>query len=261
MALKHLNGIDAASQKIVHVADGSASDDAATWGQVQNLLAGLSWKLDCRAASTANVTISSPGASIDGVTLSTNDRVLLKNQTTASENGVYVFNGSSSAMTRATDMDASAEFNNATVSVLDGTVNAQTSWTCATKNPTVGSTSITFGAFAAGTSYSAGNGISIASNTITAVAVSGGGVSVVSGGIQVDRTKTPQLYAANVGNGSSTSIAVTHNLGTKDVVVQLRDASTDAFVLTDWVATDTNTVTLTFATAPASNAYRVTIHG
>jgi hypothetical protein len=71
--------------------------------------AGLFYKTPVRVASTANVTISSPGTSIDGVTLSSGDRVLLKNQSTGSQNGIYVFNGSGSSMTRATDADTSAE--------------------------------------------------------------------------------------------------------------------------------------------------------
>ena len=68
-------------------------------------------------------------------------------------------------------------------------------------------------------------------------------------------------YSANIGNGSSTSIAVTHNLGTKDVAVAIRDNSDDAHVLADVVSTDINTVTITFAVAPSSNAYRVTVTG
>ena len=68
-------------------------------------------------------------------------------------------------------------------------------------------------------------------------------------------------FSANVGNGSATSIAVAHGLGTKDVSVTLREVASDAGVLTDWTATDTNTVTLSFAIAPASNAFRVTVTG
>ena len=66
-------------------------------------------------------------------------------------------------------------------------------------------------------------------------------------------------YAANVGNASATSFAVTHNLGTVDVIVMIKDNTTLEEVFADVVITDTNTVTVTFATAPASNAYRVII--
>ena len=66
-------------------------------------------------------------------------------------------------------------------------------------------------------------------------------------------------YAANVGNASATSFAVTHNLGTIDVIVMIKDNTTLEEVLADVVVTDANTVTVSFATAPASNAYRVII--
>jgi hypothetical protein len=66
---------------------------------------------------------------------------------------------------------------------------------------------------------------------------------------------------ATIGDGSSTSIAITHNLGTKDVHVSIRDTSTDAQVLTDIVSTSTSVVTLSFAVAPTTNQYTVTIIG
>lgn len=66
-------------------------------------------------------------------------------------------------------------------------------------------------------------------------------------------------YAANVGNGSSTSFAITHNLNTVDVIVQIKDNTNLDLVIADVVITDANTVTVSFASAPASNAYRVII--
>jgi hypothetical protein len=66
-------------------------------------------------------------------------------------------------------------------------------------------------------------------------------------------------YSANVGNGTNTTIAVTHSLGTRDVIVQLYDNATYDTVFVDTIRTDANTVTLIFATAPSANAYRVVI--
>ena len=66
-------------------------------------------------------------------------------------------------------------------------------------------------------------------------------------------------FAASVGNGSDTSIAVTHGLGTRDVIVQLFDNATYDTVYADVVRTDTNNVTITFAAAPSANAYRVLV--
>lgn len=112
-----------------------------------------SWKTVVRAASTANGTLATAfenGDTLDGVTLVTGDRILLKNQTTASENGIYTVNASG-APTRATDADTGAELVNATVPVSEGTANADTIWMCSTNGPiTLGSTSLTFAAFAAG---------------------------------------------------------------------------------------------------------------
>jgi hypothetical protein len=116
-------------------------------GYADAKVAGLSWKQAVRAATTANGTLATAfenGDTIDGVTLATGNRILLKNQTTASENGIYTVNASG-APTRATDADAGAELVNATVYVSEGTVNADTQWTCTTNATiTVGSTSLAF---------------------------------------------------------------------------------------------------------------------
>lgn len=261
--MKLLDGLDLNGQKITNAADGSSASDVATYGQVLNMVNGLAFHPAVKAASTANVSVASPGATMDGYTFGAGDRLLLKNQTTGSENGLWIWNGATSALTRPSDYVTGEVSQGATVVVVSGTTNADTQWTLNTSGTiTVGTTSTTWAeSGAAGLVYTQGNGINITGTTISAVVVSGGGLSNGSSGLQIDRAKVGFIYAANVGNGSSTSIAVTHNLGTQDVVVSLQDAATHGFVMTDWVATDANTVTLTFATAPASNAYRVTIHG
>lgn len=66
-------------------------------------------------------------------------------------------------------------------------------------------------------------------------------------------------YVTSIGDGVSTSIAVTHNLGTRDVIVQIYDNTSYETVFTDVTRTDTNTVTIDFASAPSANAYRVMI--
>ena len=68
-------------------------------------------------------------------------------------------------------------------------------------------------------------------------------------------------YSATIGDGSATAITVTHSLGTDDVVVEVYDASTKETVIASVDRSSTNAVLLTFATAPASSAYRVVIIG
>jgi hypothetical protein len=104
------------------------------------------FKGSVRVATTANITLTSAPSSIDGVTLSSGNRVLVKDQSTGSQNGIYVFNGAGSAMTRATDADGSSEVTAGMVVVsTEGTVNADKLWELTTNDPiTLGTTSLTF---------------------------------------------------------------------------------------------------------------------
>lgn len=249
MARKYLSQIDMGSQQIKNLASGSASTDAVNKSQLDAAIAGLSWHGAVRAASTGNVTLTAPGTTLDGVTLAVNDRILLKNQTAPAENGVYIFNGSAATLTRATDGTQGNLASGATFSVDEGTTLADTAWTLTTDGTiTIGTTSLTFARFAAGgTSYTAGTGISSSS---------------LSGGtIAIDTAVVVRKFASNIGDGSSTSITVTHSFGTLDVMVQLVEVSTGATVDTDTVRNTVNQVTFTFASAPTSNQYRAIIQG
>ena len=261
--MKIMNGLDLQSQKIIALADPSANTDAANKQYVDNVARGLAWKAPVRVATTASGTLATAfanGQSVDGVTLATNDRILLKNQSTAADNGIYTVNASG-APTRAVDADTNGELAPGTsVSVTEGTANADKVFMIISDAAiTIGTTAQTWGQLSGGTSYTGGNGINVAGSVISAVQNTG--VIVNGSGIGIDTSLVSRKYSANVGNGSLTSIAVTHGLGTKDVTVSLRQVSDDSGIITDWVATDTNTVTLTFAVAPASNALRVTVTG
>ena len=263
MAKKVLNGLDLQSQRIVGLADPSASTDAANKQYVDNVARGLYWKAPVRAATTASGTLASAyagGQSVDGVVLATNDRILIKNQATASENGIYTVNASG-APSRAADADTNGELAPGTsLSVTEGTANGDKAFIIISDAAiTIGTTAQAWGQLSGGATYTGGNGINVAGPVISAVAHTG--ILVTGSGIAVDASVVARKFSTNVGNGSATSIAVTHGLGTKDVAVSLREVASDAGVLTDWTATDTNTVTLSFAVAPASNAYRVTVAG
>ena len=110
-------------------------------------LGGLTWKSAVRVATTANGTLATAyenGDTIDGVTLATGDRILLKNQTTGSQNGVYIVQASGAPF-RAEDFDAADEVRGSLVYVQEGTVNAGTVWRNTNASAvTIGSTSLTF---------------------------------------------------------------------------------------------------------------------
>lgn len=261
--MKVMNGLDLQSQKIIALADPSTGTDAANKQYVDNVARGLQWKAPVRASSTGDITLATPGATIDGVALAVNDRVLLKNQATATQNGLWVWGGAAVALVRAIDADGTGELAPGTaVTITEGTVNGDKVYMLTSDVAiVVGTTNQTWGQLGGGTVYTAGNGINVAGSVITAVAAASGGVQVVAGGIQLDLSIAARKFSANVGNGAATSIAVTHNLNTQDVQVSVREVASQAGVWVDWVATDVNTVTLTFAVAPASNAFRAAIVG
>lgn len=269
MALKVGNGLDLQGQKAIHAADGSASDDLATYGQLLKVINGIITKGSSRAASTGNVTVGSAPASLDGVTLASLDRVLLKNQTAPAENGIYVYSATGSPLVRAGDFNSTSNIlAGSTTTVLEGTVGAPggapTNWTLAIDPDTVivvGTTALPFTQTNADVVYSPGNGLQLVSTTFS-VKLPGSGVIglVVDGtGVYIDTTVVVRKFAVLIGDGATTAITVTHNLGTRDCEVAVYDAATFAEIITDIARTTINTLTVTFAVAPASNAYRVVV--
>lgn len=245
------------SRKITNLASPTADSDAATKKYVDDTVAGLAWKDAVRAATTANITLSGL-QTIDGITLVANDRVLVKNQSTAANNGIYL--ASSGAWTRALDADAEAELRGMAVMVEEGTTLSGTQWVLTTDGAiTVNSTALTFAQFGGGQTYTAGNGLTLTGNDFNVGA--GTGISVTADQVSIDTAVVARKVAATIGNGSSTSIAVTHNLGNQDVITQVRQVSNNEVVFCDIVNTDANTVTLTFAVAPANNSIRVSVIG
>lgn len=267
MAKKVLNGLDLTGQKIVNLADPTGPADGATKQYVDNIAAGLSWKAPVRVATTTNgalATAFANGQTVDGVTLTTGMRILLKNQSAGAENGIYTVNASG-APTRATDADSTAELQNATVYVVAGTANADQAFTQTANDPTVGSTALTWAQVGGGTSYSAGDGLDLVGSTFSLDLKSGGGLAIDTTELTVDLAALRALglavkYAVNVPNGSTTA-TITHNLGTLDVTVSVHEITGGAEVECDVVKATTDTVTLTFATAPTSGQYRCIVTG
>jgi hypothetical protein len=240
----------------------SDSSDAATKGYVDSAVEGLAWKDSCRVATQSNINLSSPGAAIDGIPLSSGDRVLVRSQTAEAENGLYIWNGAASAMTRALDASTADELEQAVVTVEEGT-SAGATYRQTAVNFTLGSDPVawtTFGTAAGAASESSAGIAEIATQTETdtgtddARFVTPAKLAAWSGRIK--------KYAANIGDGSNTQYDVTHNLGTRDVQIGVyRNSGSYDEIICEMSRPDTNTVRLNFAAAPSSNAYRVVVLG
>jgi len=185
------------SQKITGLADGTAAQDAATKNQVDVAQAGLDAKDSCRVATTANITLSGE-QTIDGVTTTT-DRVLVKNQTTGSQNGIYV--SASGAWARSTDADASVEVTAGLYTLItEGTTLAGQGFVLTTDDPiTVGTTALTFSQFSGVGDLVGGTGITKTGNSI---AVDASQTQITSVGALGTGSITSGFGAIN--NGSST---------------------------------------------------------
>jgi hypothetical protein len=151
--------------KLTGVAPATAGTDAVNKNQLDAAVTGLSWKQAVRVATTANITLSGT-QTIDGVAVVAGDRVLVKDQSTAAENGIYIV--AAGAWTRATDMDAAAEFDGAAVFVQEGTAQQGQGFTETATVTTVGTDTVTFSQFSGGQAFVGGVGIDITGNTISA---------------------------------------------------------------------------------------------
>src|SRR5215471_2048716 len=262
--------INMGNSNILNVAGPLNPSDAATKGYVDGVAQGLSWKSAVRVATTVAGTLASSfanGQVVDGITLATGDRLLIKNQATGGENGIYTVNASG-APTRATDNDVSAEFTSAACFVQSGTTNADTAWVNTTDQPiTVGTTATVWVQFTGAQSLNAGAGLTSTGNTVNFIGDATMNVQADILGVQrgAANGRVPILYANTItGTGAATAFTVTHNLAisSTDVIIQVYDLATLAQVDVDVVATNTNTATLNFATAPANGkTYRVVCYG
>lgn len=307
--------------------DPTLSTHLATKAYVDNLAVGLDVHSSVRASSTAAVggaTYSATGGTsargqfttmpntLDGVTLVATNRVLVKDQATPAQNGIYVVTtlgtGANGVWDRAGDFDQDSDVSaGAFMFVEEGTANADSGWVLTTNNPIVvggasSPSSLAFTQFSSSAAITAGNGLTKVGTVISAVGtasrvlVSGSGididsgyvgqssittlgtvttgtwsataVAVAKGGTGATDAATARTnlsattkYATSIGDGSSTTLTVTHSLGTKDVIAQLFDNTTNEEMLANPIRATTNTVTFAFATAPASNAYRAVVIG
>ncbi len=146
----------------------SNASDVAIKSYVDGLVgAGVFWKEPARVASTANVNISNPGtSSFDGITLAGGDRILLKNQTSSSENGVYDFNGAASALTRSSDANSADELNGLAIFIKEGSDNADQGYYQSSEISSLGTSPVTFVQFTGLGQITAGNGLTKSGNRL-----------------------------------------------------------------------------------------------
>lgn len=265
--------IKAGNQRIVNLADGSASTDAVNYQQldaVRNLAlsaaTGTAIKAPVIAVAESNVALNSVPA-IDGITIPTDGRFLAAGQTDSTQNGIYVKQANGSAV-RASDAASNGTLAPGTqVFVTQGTNQADTTWAIVSDSAiTIGTTAQSW-AKVPGTSANQtltfGNGLIRSAND---VAVRPGlGITVASGSTAIDTAVVPRKVSQDVpaaSGSAANAISITHGLATSDIIeVAVREISSGDRVYVGWRVQDSATIQLDFGSDVASGAYRVSILG
>lgn len=240
------------SQKITSLATPTSSTDAATKAYVDSIAEGLHIHEAAVAATTANINLANAvenGDTLDGVTLATNDRILVKNQTTTSENGIYVVQASGQP-TRATDFDTALEVDSGDfIFVSSGTANGSTGWVQTNKPATIGTDPILFTQFAGSGTYSAGTGL-----TLTGTAFS------INTGTTVDLSTAQTLTNKTIDGSNNTisNVAISTAVSGLGTGVATLLGTPSSANLASAITDETGSGSLVFATAPTlTNAVEV----
>lgn len=249
------------NHRITGLLDPSNPQDAATRNYVDNAVQGLDAKAPVQMASVgANLTLSGQ-QTIDNVFTQVGNRILVKDQTTAAQNGIYVI--AAGAWTRSTDMDNWAEVPAAFVFVEMGTVNADTGWLC-TADPggTLNTTAITWVQFSAAGQITAGSGLTKTGNTLSVVGTASRiavGASVDIDAAYVGQSSITTLGSVSTGTWNATTISVGRGgTGAVTLTGYLVGNGTSAFTA---VAQIPNTGVSGLGTMSTQNATAVAITG
>jgi hypothetical protein len=207
--------VDVSGKKITNLAEPTADTDAATKYYVDAARSGLDVKSSVRAATTGNITLSNT-QTVDGVALSVGNRVLVKDQSTGSQNGIYVV--ASGAWARSTDADNNpgGEVTSGMFTfVEEGTINASTGFVLTTADPiTLGTTALTFTLFSSSGTLIAGEGLSKSGNTLQVN---------VANGIEISADNV-QLASTVAGTGLTFSSGVVNVIGTTNRITANADS-------------------------------------
>lgn len=263
MAKQILSDLDFNSaSRILNLPDPTLAQHPATKAYVDSAVEGLNWKDSVRVATSANVTLSGPGATIDGVTMVVNDRVLVKDQATPSQNGIYVFNGAAVALTRAADASTFVELEQAIVTVEEGT-SAGATFRQTAVNGTIDSTSVVWVVFGASAPAATETTAGIAELATQAEADAGTDDLRMVTPLKLNNwSGRKRKFTQTFGDGSATTFNIDHNFNTRDVSVEVyRNSGNYDSVICDVTRPSVNRVTLTFATAPAASAFNVVLLG
>jgi hypothetical protein len=202
------------TSKITGLGAPTDPNDAATKTYVDSIAEGLHIHESVVAATTANITLATDvenGDTLDGVTLATGNRILVKNQSTASENGIYVV-AASGAPSRAADFDTAAEIDGGDfVFVTGGTVNDNTGYVQVNTVGTVGTDAISFVQFSGAGTYTAGTGLSLAGTVFS-----------------INTATTVDLSTAQSLSNKTLASAVATTALTLNATAELRLADTDS---------------------------------
>ena len=202
-------------------AAGQAAEYTWTLGQIAAAIEGRNTKDAVRMASTGNLTLSGL-QTVDGIAGAANDRVLVKNQTTAAQNGIYLMQ--SGAWTRAPDQNAAGEYRTGDyVFVQSGATQAASNWAVTTTGTiTIGTTPVTWSQVGAGASYTQGNGLTLTGNVFAVGA--GTGILVSPGVTAIDTAVVGRKFRGTItGDGSTTAFVVAHNLNNEDAAIHIVD--------------------------------------
>lgn len=215
-------------------ANGDAVSLSYMTSYVNSQLDGRKWKQAVKAATTTNITLSG-NQTVDGVSMVDGDRILVKDQSTQSQNGIYVV--ASGAWTRSTDADTGTELDGAAVMVLSGTTNDNTQWFQTTYPVTIGSSAVAWIQTGSGIYSADGQGIEVSGNTFnleldgTSLSKSSNGIKIANNGVTSVHLNTAVAGAGLVGGGGS-ALAVGAGTG---ITVNADDVAVTGYTpITSW---------------------------